>query len=123
MTDYLQCPKMATSKADNSELWFLCSAHHIMVIYIRKKLHLQNVSRNYLKQFSSYRADTYIPEITIFNVQSTIIPKAGVQQLLFLCSALCLIMLYICMKFYQNICNSFQLTELTSVHGRYGYFQ
>ena len=48
-----------------------------MVIYIRKKLHLQKVSRNYLKQFSSYRADTYIPEITIFNVQSAIIPKAG----------------------------------------------
>ena len=32
-------------------------------------------------------------------------------------------MLYICVKFYKNICNSFQLTELTRVYGRDGYFQ
>ena len=31
---YLQCPKGGTPKAGNSELCFLCSAHHIVVIYI-----------------------------------------------------------------------------------------
>ena len=50
-------------KAGNSDLWFLCSAHQILVI------HLHKVSKNISKQFSSYRADTYITEITIFNVQ------------------------------------------------------
>ena len=36
-----------TPKAGNLELWFLCSTHHIMVIYICI------VSSKYLKQFSS----------------------------------------------------------------------
>ena len=34
-----------------------------------------------------------------------------------------IMMLYICVKFYQTIYNSFQLTELTQVNGRNGYFQ
>ena len=54
--------KVVTPKAGNSELWFLCSAHHIMVIYICI------VSRKYLKQFSSYKVDIYITDITIFNI-------------------------------------------------------
>ena len=32
-------------------------------------------------------------------------------------------MFYICVKFHQNIWNSFQLTERTRVHSRNGYFQ
>ena len=65
--------RAVTPKAGKSELWFLCSAHHIMVIYID----LLKVSRKYLKQFSSNRADTYITDITIFNVQRAITPKVG----------------------------------------------
>ena len=53
-----------TPKVGNLELWFLCSAHHIMVIYICIKF-----QANISKRFSSNRADTYITEITIFNVQ------------------------------------------------------
>ena len=34
-----------------------------------------------------------------------------------------LMMLYICVKFHQNIWNGFQLTERTRVHSRNGYFQ
>ena len=34
MTGITQCPKGVTPKAGNSELWFLWSAQHIMVIYI-----------------------------------------------------------------------------------------
>ena len=63
-------------------------------------IHLHKVSRKYLKQFSSYRADT---EITIFNVQRAITPKVGLAEVRFVCSALGPIMLYICVKFYQNI--------------------
>ena len=66
-------------------------------------IHLHKVSRKYLKQFSSYRADKYIKEISIFNVQRVITLKVGYAELAFLCSAPCLIMLYICVKFYENI--------------------
>ena len=40
-----------------------------------------------------------------------------------LCSACCLMVLYICEKFHKNILNGFQLTERTQVHGRNGYVQ
>ena len=40
-----------------------------------------------------------------------------------MCSALCLIALYICVKFRENISNDFQLTEQTRVHGRNDYVQ
>ena len=32
-------------------------------------------------------------------------------------------MLYICVKFHQNICNGFQLIERKREHSRNGYFQ
>ena len=37
--------------------------------------------------------------------------------------AYCLMVLYNCEKFHQNIWNGFQLTEWTQVHGRNGYVQ
>ena len=40
-----------------------------------------------------------------------------------MCSARCLMVLYICEKFHQNIWNGFQLTEWTQVHGRNGYVE
>ena len=43
---YLQCPKAVTPKAGNSELWFLCSTHHIMEIYICIKFQ-ENISSSY----------------------------------------------------------------------------
>ena len=38
--------RAVTPKAGNSELWFLCSAHHIMVIYIYIKLQ-ENISNSF----------------------------------------------------------------------------
>ena len=40
-----------------------------------------------------------------------------------MCSACRLILLYICVKFHENISNCFQITEWTRVHGRNGYVQ
>ena len=40
-----------------------------------------------------------------------------------MCSACCLIVLYICVKFPENISNGFPLTERTRVHGRNSYIQ
>ena len=88
-----------------------------MVIYIYIKF------QEYLKQFSSYNGQKYITEITIFKVQKAITQKVGQPVLQFLCSAPRLMMLYICVKFHQNIWNGLQLTEQTRVHSRNGYFQ
>ena len=61
--------------------------------------------------------------ITINNVQRAITPKAGNSELLFLCFAKCIIVIYICIKFHENISNSFQATEWTQIYYRYHYFQ
>ena len=54
--------RVVTPKAGNSVMVLVfCTSHHV-------DIHLHKVSRKYLEQFSSYRADTYITEITIFNV-------------------------------------------------------
>ena len=52
-------------------------------------------------------------EITIVKFQRGITPKMYRQVLLFLCSAHHLIMLYISMKFHENILNGFQVIERT----------
>ena len=51
--------------------------------------------------------------ITIYNVLRIVTPKAGISELWFLCFAHHVIMLHICIKFQENISNSFQATEIT----------
>ena len=50
-------------------------------------------------------------EMARFNVQRVITPKVGKPGLRFMCSANCLIVLYICEKFHGN-------TERTRVHSK-----
>ena len=61
--------------------------------------------------------------ITIDNVQRVETPKAGKSDLRFLCFANCFMMIYICIKFQENIVNSFQVTEWTQIYYRNHYFQ
>ena len=49
--------------------------------------------------------------ITVYNVQRVVTPKAGYSELWFLCSAHHIMVIYICIKFQENISNSFQVTE------------
>ena len=62
-------------------------------------------------------------EMAMCNVQSAITPNVDKPELRFMCSALCLIVLYICVKFLENITNGIRVSERTPVHGRNGYFQ
>ena len=62
-------------------------------------------------------------EMVIFNVQRAITQKVGKPELRFTCSACCFTVLYICVKFPENISNGFQLTKQTRVHGKNGYVQ
>ena len=107
---------MVTPKAGKSELWFLCYENCIMVIYICIKF--QETILNKLQS-----GHKYITKITIFKVQRAVTLKVDKTELWFLCSAPRLMMLYICLKFHQNIWSGFQLTEQTRVYCRNDYFQ
>ena len=97
----------------------VCKLYHgVLVIYIC--VSFKKVSQTVFKLHSGHK---YIREITIFTVQMAITPKVGQPELPFLYSEPCLMLLYIYVKFHQNIWNSFQLTERTQVYSRNGYFQ
>ena len=64
----------------------------------------------------------YMVEMAICNVQRAITPKVGKPELRFMCSALCLIVLYICVKFHENM-DGIRVMDRTRVHDRNGYFQ
>ena len=59
--------------------------------------------------FNSQGGHEYIVKMAIFNVQRAIIPKVGNPELLFMCIAHCLMMLYIHVNFHENISNAFYL--------------
>ena len=80
--------KAIINKVCKPELWFLCSAHPIIVLYICMKFH-ENIS-----QF--LRTSVW-----------AIINKVCKPELWFLCSAHPIIVLYICMKFHENISYDF----------------
>ena len=61
--------------------------------------------------------------ITIYNVKRAITPKAGNSELWFLCSTHHIMVIYICIKFQENISKSFQVTEWTHIYYRNQYFQ
>ena len=57
----------------------------------------------------------YMIEIAMSNVQRAITPKAGKPELWFMCSACCLIVLYSCVKFHENISGGIRVTEQTGM--------
>ena len=52
-------------------------------------------------------------EMDMFNVKRAITPKAGISELQFMCSAHCFIVLYLCMKFHENISDVIRVMEQT----------
>ena len=73
-----------------------------------------------LKDFNLQSGHKYMLKIAMFNVQRAITPNVGKSELLFLCSARCLIVLYIFVKFRENITNGMKRTR---VHVRNDYVQ
>ena len=49
----------------------------------------------------------------IVNIQRPITPKVGKPELPFMCSACCLMVLNICVKFQANMSSSFKVMERT----------
>ena len=73
--------------------------------------------------FSLQSGHEYMVEMAVFNVQRTITPKLGKPKVWFNSSACCLMVLYIPVKFRENISNSIRVMQWTRVHGRNGYVQ
>ena len=59
-------------KAGNSEVWFVCSAHHIMVRYICMQFQ-ENISNS----FQVTERTHILQKSLIFNVRRAITPKVG----------------------------------------------
>ena len=68
--------RAATTKVGLPELWFLCSACCLMVLYIYEKFH-NNIS----KGFNLQSEHEYLVEMAMFNVQRAITPKVGKSEL------------------------------------------
>ena len=56
----------------------------------------------------------YMVEMVMLNVKRAITPKVGMPALWFICSARYLMVLYICVKFLENITNSISYGADTS---------
>ena len=54
-------------------------------------------------------------EMAMFNVQRAITPKVDKSELQFICSAHHLIVLYICVKFHENISDGISVMERTQM--------
>ena len=65
--------------------------------------------------FKLKKGNMYMTRTPIYNVQRVLTPKAGYSELWFLCSAHHIVVIYICVKFQENISNSFQVTEQTYI--------
>ena len=65
--------------------------------------------------FNLQSGHEYMVEMAMFNVQKAITPKAGKPELQFMCSAYCFIVLYICVKFHENILDGIRVMEWTQM--------
>ena len=89
----LQCSKGNYSKSVNAKLWFLHSAHRLMLIDICKQIH-----ENCLNGFQVIVLTRYGHNFVTDKVPKAITQKALMQELQFLNSACQLILVDICMK-------------------------
>ena len=61
--------------------------------------------------FNLLSVHKYMVEMAMFNVQRAITPKVGKPELQFMCLACRLMVLYICVKFGENISDGIRVME------------
>ena len=106
---YLQSSKGHNSKSINIRvIWFLGSAHRLMLVNICMKFH-----EGILNGFWVTERTWPYRKIYYFQFQRAVTPKIRNPELRFLRSARCVMLLYICVKFHENISNGFGVTEQT----------
>ena len=100
-------------KVSIQELWFLRSARCLMLVNICLKFHEGTLSGFWvIERTRPYR------KIYYFQFQRAITPKIRNPELWFLRFARRLMLLYICIKFHENISNGFGVTERTRFYDR-----
>ena len=87
-----------TPKVGKAELQLICSACNLIVLYICVKFH-ENTSNRF--QLTERRTQVHGRNGYV-QCSKAITPKVGKPDLRFMCSAHCLILLYICVKFTLN---------------------
>ena len=97
-----------TPKVGKPVLWIMCPACHFILLYICVKFR-ENIPNG----FNLKTSHKYMVEMVMFNVQRAITPKVGKPVLQFMCSACRLIVLYICVKFGENISDGIRVMEQT----------
>ena len=105
---YLQSSKGHNSVSIKQELWFLRSARRLMLVNICMKFH-----EGILNGFWDTERTRPYRKIYYFQFQRAITPKKHNPELRFLRSARRLMLLYIWVKFHENISNGFWVTERT----------
>ena len=97
-----------TKKVWIQELWFLHSACSLTLVNICMKFH-----DDILNGFEVIDLTWFCHRTANYKLQREVTQKIHIQELWFLHSACHLLMLNICMKFYEYILNSFKVIERT----------
>ena len=81
----------------------MCSARRLMAFNVCVKFH-ENMSSNFKVMERTQKN---------VNIQRAITPKVGNPELRFLCSARCLFVINVCVKFHENMSSGFKVMERT----------
>ena len=101
---YLLCSNGHNSKSRLSRVtvFLVCMLSHGALHFLRNFIIISGTV------FNLQLGQGYMVEMAMFNVQRAITPKVGKPELLFMCSECSLIVLYICVKFCENIFGRYQ---------------
>ena len=102
-TNIVNTQRAITPKVGKPELWFMCSAHCLMVFHICVKFH-ENMSSNFKVKERTRK---------IVTTQRAITPKVGKTELWSLCSAHRLMVFNVCVKFHENMSSGLKGKEWT----------
>ena len=117
--------RFSTYRADMGTWWkWLCSIFkgqnlqsrqtrvmvYVFCLFLTFTLSFVKISRTVSEFWSRHE---YMVDIAMFNVQRVIIPSVGKSELWFMCSAHRLMVLYIGVKFRENISNGIRVMERT----------
>ena len=101
-------PRAITTKVSKPELWFMCSAHCLKVLYI-----CVTISENILNGFQLTERTQVYGRNDYVQCSKAITPKVGRPELRFMCSAHRLMVLHICVQFGENISDGIRVIEWT----------
>ena len=103
--------RLMTQKIYIQELWFLRSAHRLMLTYISMTFH-EDILNSF--QVRATERTALYSVLGIAKVQRGITQNIYVEELWFLRSAQRLMLVNISMAFHEDTLNGFQVTELQS---------